>query len=65
MSNESNPTMATFKDIIKGHKNRILRELYDKNDEIDQVLNFTLIAYYPVNFDEAMKEKVWIKSMDE
>jgi len=54
-----------LKNRIKGQKTRSLKELYEHNDEIDQGSNFSLLAYDPVNFDEAMKEKVWIKAMDE
>jgi hypothetical protein len=39
--------------------------LYEKNDEVDQVSYFSLITYDPVNFDEVVKDKFWIESMDE
>ena len=39
--------------------------MYEKNEEVDQVSNFALIACDPVNFDEAVKNDVWIKAMDE
>lgn len=65
VSNDSNPTIATLKNRINSQKTRSLKELYEQNDEIDQVSNFALLAYDPVNFDEVVKEKVWIKAMDE
>jgi hypothetical protein len=39
--------------------------LYEKNDEVDQVSNFTLIAYYPVNFDDVVKKEDWVEDMNE
>lgn len=65
MSNESNPTLATLRNRIKGQKSRSLRELYEQNEEIDQVSNFALIAYDPISFEEAIKEDFWVKAMDE
>lgn len=65
ISNDSNPTIAILKNRIKGQKARSLKELYEENYEIDQVSNFALLVYDPVNFDEVVKEKVSIKSMDE
>lgn len=65
MNNESNCTLAALRKIIKGHNNRSLKELYKQNDEIDQVSNFTLIVNELVNFEETVKEEVWIKAMDE
>jgi hypothetical protein len=55
VSSESNPTLASLRNIFKGHNTRILRELYDQNEEVDQISNFSLIACDPVNFDEAAK----------
>ena len=65
VSNESNPTLASLRNKVGGQKNRILRELYDQNEEVDQVSNFAFIACDPIDFDEAIKNDVWIKSMDE
>jgi len=39
--------------------------LYDQNEEVDKISNFALMACDPVSFDEAAKEDVWIKEMDE
>jgi hypothetical protein len=39
--------------------------LYDQNQEVDQISNFAFIAYDPVSYDEAAKEDVRIKAMDE
>jgi hypothetical protein len=39
--------------------------LYDQNEEVDQISNFSLMACDPVSFNEAAKEDVWIKEMDE
>ena len=57
--------MASLRNRVKGQKTRSLRELYDKNEEVDQVSNFAFIACDPVDFDEAVKNDVWIKVMDE
>ena len=57
--------MASFRNIVRGHKTRSLRELYEQNDEVDQVSNFSFIACDPLDFDEAVKKDVWIKAMDE
>ena len=57
--------VASLRNIITGQKTRILRELYEQNEEVDQVSIFSLIACDPVNFDEAVKKDVWIKAMDE
>ena len=65
VSSESDPTLASLKNIFKGQKTRSLRELYDQNEEVDQISNFALMACDPVSFDEATKEDVWIKAMDE
>jgi hypothetical protein len=45
VSDESNSTLASLRNKIRGHKTRSLKELYEKNDEVDQVSNFALIAY--------------------
>jgi hypothetical protein len=58
VSSESNPTLASLKNRFKGQKTRSLRELYDHNEEVDQISNFALMAYDPVSFDEAAKEDV-------
>jgi hypothetical protein len=39
--------------------------LYEKNDEVDQVSNFALIAYDPVNFDDVVKKEDWVEAMNE
>jgi len=65
VSNESNPTLASLRNKVRGQKTRSLRELYEHNDEIDQVSNFAFIACDPIDFDEAVKMDVWIKAMDE
>jgi len=39
--------------------------LYEQNDEVDQVSNFSLIAYDLVNFDDVVKKEVWVESMNE
>jgi hypothetical protein len=65
VSSESNPTLASLKNRFKGQKTRSLRELYDQNEEVDQISNFSLMACDPVSFNEAAKEDVWIKAMDE
>jgi hypothetical protein len=58
VSSEPNPTLSSLKNRIKGQKTRISRELYDQNEEVDQVSNFSLMACDPVSFDEAAKEDV-------
>lgn len=63
--NEYNPTISTLNNRIKGRKIRHLKELYEQKYEIDHVSNFPLLPYDPGNFDEVVKEKVWIKDMDE
>ena len=65
VSNESNPILASLRNRVRSHKTRILRELYEQNDEVDQVSNFAFIACDHVYFDEAVKKDVWIKAMDE
>ena len=65
VSNESNPTLASLRNRVRGQKTRSLRELYEQNDEVDQVSNFAFIACDLVDFDEAVKKDVWIKAMDE
>lgn len=57
--------MASLRDIIKSQKTRSLKELYDQNDEMDQLSFFALMACDPICFDEAAKEDVWIDAMDE
>jgi hypothetical protein len=39
--------------------------LYEKNDEVDQVSNFLLIAYDPEDFDDDVKKEVWVEAMNE
>ena len=63
--NGSNTTLATLMNRIRGQKTRHLRELYEKNEEVDQVSNFALIAYDLVDFDEAIKEEVWVEAIHE
>jgi hypothetical protein len=65
VSSESNPTLASLRKKFKGQKTRSLRELYDQNEEVDHISNFALMACDLVSFDEAAKEDVWIKAMDE
>jgi hypothetical protein len=65
VSSESNPTLSSLKNRFKGQKTRSLRELYDQNEEVDQISNFSLMASDSVSFNEAAKEDVWIKAMDE
>ena len=65
VSNESNPTLASLRNRVRGQKTRILRELYDQNEEVDKVSNFAFIASDPIDFDEDVKKNVWIKAMDE
>ena len=65
VSNESNSTLASLRNRVRGQKTRILRELYDQNEEVDKVSNFAFIASDPVDFDENVKNNVWIKAMDE
>ena len=65
VSNDSNLTLATLRNKIRGQKTRSLRELYQKNQEVDQVSNFALIAYDPINFDEVVKKEVWVEAMYE
>jgi hypothetical protein len=38
--------------------------LYDQNEEVDQISNFSFIAYDPVSYVEYAKEDVWIKAKD-
>ena len=57
--------MASLRNKVRGQNTRSLRELYEHNDEVDQVSNFSFIACDPIDFDEAIKNDVWIKSMDE
>jgi hypothetical protein len=65
VSSESNHTLALLKNKFKGQKTRSLRELYDHNEEVDQISNFALMACDLVSFNEAAKEDAWIKEMDE
>jgi hypothetical protein len=65
VSSESNPTLASLKNRFKGQKTRILRELYDQNEEVDQISKFSLMACDPVSLNKVAKEDVWIKEMDE
>ena len=65
VSNESNPILASLRNRVRGQKTRSLRELYDQNEEVDQVSNFSFIACDLVDFDEVVKKDVWIKAMDE
>jgi hypothetical protein len=65
VSSESNPTLASLKNRFKGQKTRSLRELYDQNEEVDQISNFSLMACDIVSFVEAAIEDVLIKAMDE
>ena len=65
VTNESNPTLTSLINRVRGQKTRILRELYDQNEEVDKVSNFAFIASDPVDFDEDVKKNVWIKAMDE
>jgi len=58
VSSESNPTLDSLRNRFKGQKTRSLRELYDQNEEVDQISNFALMACDPVSFDEAAKEDV-------
>ena len=55
----------SLRNIVRGQTTRILSELYDQNEEVDRVSNFAFIACDLVDFDEAVKKDVWIKSMDE
>jgi hypothetical protein len=65
VSSESNPTLASLKNRFKGQKTRSIRDLYGQNEEVDRVSNLPLMVCDPVSFDEAAKEDVWIKAMDE
>ena len=67
LSSDSNPTLATMKSRIRGQKMRSLNDIYDQalDEEINQNVNFALIAYQPANFDEAVQDDVWIDAMDE
>jgi len=65
VSSESNPTLASLNNRFKNQKIRNLKDLYDQNEEVDQVSHFALMACDPISFDEAAKEGVWIKSMDD
>ena len=58
VSSDSNPTLASLKNRFKGQKTRSLRELYDQNEEVDQISNFPLMACDPISFNEAAKEDV-------
>jgi hypothetical protein len=37
VSSESNPTLTSLRNRFKGKNTRILRELYDQNEEINQI----------------------------
>ena len=39
--------------------------MYEQNEEVDQVSNFAFLACDRVDFEEAVKNVVWIKAMDE
>ena len=65
VNNESNPTLDSLRNRVRGQKTRILRELYEQNEEVDQVSNFALIACDPITFDDVVNEEVWVKAMDE
>ena len=58
VSNESNPTLSSLRNNVRGKKTRSLRELYDKNEEVNKISNFAFIARDPVHFDEAIKKDV-------
>jgi hypothetical protein len=64
VNSESNHTLASLRNRFRGQKTRSLRELYDQDEEVDQISNFALMECDPVSFDEAAKEDVWIKAMD-
>ena len=40
-------------------------DIYDRDEEVNPFTNFALTAYDPINFNEDVKEEVWVKSMDE
>ena len=61
VSNESNPTLASLRNRVRGQKIRSVIEVYDQNEEVDQVLNIAFIACDPADFDEVVKKDVWIK----
>jgi hypothetical protein len=65
VSSESNPTLASLRNGFKGQKTIMLRELYDHNEEVDQISNFVLMACDPVSFDEDAKNALSIKKMVE
>jgi len=54
-----------LKNRFKGQKTRSIRDFYGQNEEVDRVSNLPLMVCDPVSFDEAAKEDVWIKEMDE
>lgn len=64
VSNESNPTLAALRNRIRGQKTISLIELYVQNEEVDQVSDFELIPYGPINLDESIKE-VWVEAIHE
>jgi hypothetical protein len=65
VSDESNATLDSLRNIIKGQNTISLKELYEKNDEVHQVSNFTLIAHDPVNCDDVVKKEVWVEFMNQ
>jgi hypothetical protein len=65
VSSESNPTLASLKNKFKSQRTRSLTKLYDQNEEVDHVSNFSLMPCDPVSFNEAAKEDICIKEMDE
>ena len=40
-------------------------DLYERDEEVDQFTNFALTTYDPINFNEDVKQEVWVKYMDE
>ena len=46
--------LDSLRNRVRGQKTRILKELYDQNEEVDQVSNFAFIACDLVDFDEVV-----------
>lgn len=65
VSGDSNPTLATLRNIIRGKKTNDLRDLYEWDEEVYRFLIFYLIAYDPIHFDEIIIDELWVKDMDE
>jgi len=40
-----------------------LRQIYEKNDGVDEQEHFSMLSYQPLYFEEAFKEEKWVDAM--